>query len=66
MSVLSSMAEHYRTLRQQTAEQITLIDKGKLVIVRQGRDCTEYWRAYLIDRLAKIDTVRHACEHDKR
>jgi hypothetical protein len=57
MSVLLQMVAHYRALRQQTADEIALMDEGKLVIIRQGKDHTKLWKTELRDRLAKIDRL---------
>jgi hypothetical protein len=57
MSVLLQMADHYRTLRQQMADEIALMEEGKLVIIRQGKDHTQLWKAELRDRLVKIDRL---------
>jgi hypothetical protein len=62
MSGLLQMVEHYRKLREQTAEEIALIEAGKLVILRYGKDGTEFWKTELHNRLAKIDRVLAAFE----
>jgi hypothetical protein len=61
--VLIQMVDHYRKLRQQTAEEIQLIDTGKLVIIRHGKDCTQFWKGELRDTLAKIDRLLNGFEY---
>jgi hypothetical protein len=57
MPVLLQMVDHYKKLRDQTAEEIALIEAGKLVIPRYGKNGTEFWKAELQDRLVRIDKI---------
>jgi hypothetical protein len=57
MSVLLQMVDHYKKLREQTAREIAMIEAGKLVILRYGKNGTEFWKAELQDRLVRIDKI---------
>jgi hypothetical protein len=57
VSVLLQMVDHYRNLREHTAKEIQLIEDGKLVMLRHGKNGTEIWKAELKERLAKIDRI---------
>jgi hypothetical protein len=39
------------------AEEIALIEAGRLVILRYGKNGTEFWKAELQDRLVRIDKI---------
>jgi hypothetical protein len=63
LSVLRQLVDHYRKLREHTAQEIAMIEAGKLVILRHGRNGTAFWRVELQDRLAKIDRVLEAFDN---